>query len=118
MDNKRKFKRVSVNAIVMYMMDTQENNHEDLASSIGTPNSVDISTGGLKIIAGQKLPIGANLKVILSILPSKIPIEVICKVVWTKNADVENLYQSGIEFLKFSDKKQKELIESYVDTKE
>ncbi len=85
---------------------------------IGTPISVDISIGGLQIITTQKLPVDLHLKIDLSILPTKIPIEAIGKVAWTKKDTKPNQYRTGVEFTKFMDETQRSLIEVYINQKD
>ena len=100
-DEKRKFKRVPVDAIVIYQIQDQLKVIKNKLKRIGTPISVDISAGGLQVITSQKLPQDIALKIDLSILPTKIPIEAFGKVKWTEKDKTPNQYRSGIEFVKF-----------------
>ena len=115
-DEKRKYHRVSVKAIVIYQILDHIQVIKKRLRRIDTPDSVDISVGGLQVITKQKLSENMNLKIDLSILPTKIPIEVYGKVAWSKVDANTNHYRTGIEFTKFIDEKQKELIDQYIDS--
>ncbi len=118
MDEKRKFKRVPVNAIVLYQIQDHMAIVQKKLRRIGTPISVDISIGGLQVITNQKLPLNLNLKIDLSILPTKIPIEAIGKVAWIKKDRNPGQYKVGVKFTKFIDEAQRELIKTYIDLKD
>ena len=115
MEEKRKYKRVPVDAIILYQIEDYENMPEGNLSRVRSPLSVDISVGGIKIETDQKLPEGTYLKITLSIVPSKVSVDVIGKVAWTKDSQTENHYNTGIEFVEFIIKTQKKLIEDYVN---
>ena len=118
MEEKRKYKRVSVNAIILYQIQNYENEEKNNLSRIRSPLSVDISEGGLKIDTDQKLPEGTYLKITLSIVPTKITIDIIGKIAWTRDSETEGHFQSGVEFVEFTDESQKGLIKTYIDLKD
>ncbi len=118
MEEKRKYKRVPVNAIVLYQIEDYENITEENISRVRSPLSVDISAGGLKIETDQKLPEGIYLKITLSIIPTKIPIDFIGKVMWVRDSQAEGHFYTGIEFVEFNDQSQKKLIEDYINKKD
>ena len=81
MEEKRKDKRIPINAIVMYRIEDYENiddrnieNYEKIDDQnlvkIDRLISADISSGGLQIVAKQKLPVGVYLKIVLTIFVS------------------------------------------------
>ncbi|MBN1897858.1 MAG: PilZ domain-containing protein [Spirochaetes bacterium] len=114
MDNERReYKRVPANLILMYLIQDYEKYKDKNLISIGTPISVDISTGGMQIITCQELPKEAYLKITMAFYTSKEPIEVIGKVMWTKNMTKERTYKSGVRYEKFINGR-KDLIEEYI----
>ncbi len=115
MDEKRNFKRVSVDAIVMYQSQDYEIENGDKGTRVDTPESVDISPGGLQIETNQKLPLNIKLQIVLSILNSEVPIQVTGKVIWVHDIGEEKMYKIGIEFLEFDNENNKKLIEEYMN---
>ncbi len=117
MDEKRKFKRVSVDAIMMYQIQNHPDGTQGIFHKIGTPISVNISVGGLQIDANQKLPIGTELQIIISIVTTPSPIELNGKVMWVKPYKDNKLFKIGIQFVNFTDKSAKQLINNYIKLK-
>ncbi len=115
MEEKRKYKRVPVNAIILYQIEDYENITEGNISRVRSPLSVDISTGGLKLETDQKLPEGTYLKITLSIVPTKVAIDIIGKVAWSRDSETKGHYYTGVEFVEFIIKTQKKLVEDYVN---
>jgi len=118
MEEKRKDKRIPINAIVMYQIDDYEKIDDRNLITIGRPISADISSGGLQIVAKQKLPVGVYLKIVLSIFPMRNTVDVIGKVVWNHADGEESRFRTGIEFVRFSNAIDAEQIEEYVSIQE
>ena len=118
MEEKRKNKRIPINAIVMYQIDDYEKIDDRNLITIGRPISADISSGGLQIVAKQKLPVGVYLKIVLSIFPMRNTVDVIGKVVWNHADGEESRFRTGIEFVRFSNAIDAEQIEEYVSIQE
>ncbi len=114
---KRKYHRVSVNAVIIYRILDHIKVIKQRLKKIDTPESVDISAGGLQVITSQKLPMDTNMKIDLSILPTKIPLEVYGKVVWMNKDEKSGNYRTGIEFTQFADESQRKLIDKYINAK-
>lgn len=118
MGEKRKFRRVSVDAIMMYQIQKYPDGTQGTFHKIGTPISVNISVGGLQIDANQKLPIGTKLQIIISIVTTPSPIELNGKVMWVKPYKDNKLFKIGIQFVDFNDKLTKQLISNYIKLKD
>ena len=118
MEEKRQYKRVPVDAIVLYQIQNYDKMPDSELSRIQSPVSVDVSEGGLKIEAEQKLPEDTYLKVTLSIPPERVPIELIGRVAWTRDSETPDHFWTGIEFVEFYEDKFKRLIADYVNSKE
>lgn len=103
----RKYTRVPLDSIVMYeVMDYLKYKDRNLRS-IETPTSLDISEGGMRMKTQQNLPVNIYIKIILFLKESKKPIEIIGHVVWTRLDGKD--YESGIEFLDFTNNRKMEL---------
>ncbi|MBU1078693.1 MAG: PilZ domain-containing protein [Spirochaetes bacterium] len=119
MEERRKYKRVPVDAIMMYQVKNYPDEKEAEFHKIGTPISVDISKGGLQIAASQQLPVTTVLHIILSIATTKAPIELTGKVAWVNNDEKDkDLYKMGIEFVDLNDEAKKKMLDEYVDLKD
>ena len=118
MEEKRKDKRIPINAVVMYQINDYEKMDDSNLVKIGRPISADISSGGLQVVAKQKLPVGVYLKIVLSIFPMRNTIDVIGKVVWNNADGREKRFRAGIEFVRFSNAIDAEQIEEYVSIQE
>lgn len=115
MEEKRKNKRVPVEAVMMYQIENYPEGSKKEFHKIGTPISVNISIGGLQIAANQRLPIGTLLRIILSITNTQIPIELTAKVAWVHDGLKNELFKIGIEFIDFDDENKKKLIKDYIN---
>ncbi len=118
MEEKRKDKRIPINAVVMYQINDYEKMDDSNLIKIGRPISADISSGGMQIVAKEKLPVGVHLKIVLSIFPIRNTIDVIGKVVWNNADEGESRFRTGIEFVKFLNVIDAEQIEEYVSIQE
>lgn len=115
MEEKRKYKRVFINSIVMYEIQDDLRDREENLRALEAPTSVDISLGGLKIISKQQLPIGISLKIILTLVTAKVPIKIIGKVVWTKQMKEANTFQTGIIFVEFLNNHE-DAVKNYINS--
>ena len=118
MEEKRKDKRIPINSIVMYRIEDYEKIDDQNLVKIGRPISANISSGGMQIVAKQKLPVGVYLKIVLSIFPMRNTIDVIGKVVWNHADGEESRFRTGIEFVKFLNVIDAEQIEEYMSIQE
>jgi len=118
MEEKRKDKRIPINSIVMYRIEDYEKIDDQNLVKIGRPISANISSGGMQIVAKQKLPVGVYLKIVLSIFPMRNTIDVIGKVVWNHADGEESRFRTGIEFVRFLNAIDAEQIEEYVSIQE
>lgn len=114
MEERRKAKRVPVDAIMMYQILHYPDGQEGEYHKIGTPISVDISTLGLRIATKQKLPKGTELQIVLSISTTKKPMELTGSVVWINDEDDDSLYKIGIKFKDEIANDKIKLIEEYI----
>ena len=115
MDDKRNYKRVPVNAIMMYQAKKFPNASMEDLYKIGTPLSVDISHGGLKMTTDQEIKNDVQLHIVLSIVNTNIPIELTGKVIWCKDSETKGHYDIGVEFIEFDDESKKKLIEDFIE---
>ncbi len=118
MEEKRKNKRIPINAIVMYRIENYEKINDQNLAKIDRPISADISSGGLQIVGKQKLPVGVYLKIVLTIFPMRNTVDVIGKVVWNNADEGESRFRVGIEFIRFSNENDVEQIEEYMSIQE
>jgi len=118
MEERRKYKRIPINTIVMYQIDDYEKIDDRKLIKIGRPMSADISSGGLQIVTSQKLPVGVYLKIVLSIFPMRNTVDVIGKVAWNHADGEGSRFRAGIEFIRFSNAIDAEQIEEYVSVQE
>ena len=118
MEEKRKNKRIPMNAIVMYRIENYEKIDDQNLAKIDRPISANISSGGLQIVAKQKLPVGVYLKIVLTIFPMRNTVDVIGRVVWNRADGKESRFRAGIEFVRFSNAIDAEQIEEYVSIQE
>ncbi len=101
MDERRRFRRIGADLIIMYVVQGDEATGYKPIRSVSTPQTVDVSMGGIKISNDEFLPKDTQLKIILSIPSSKDTIEVMAKVVWTKRVAPPSSFETGIEFSHF-----------------
>ena len=118
MENKRKYKRVPINAAVMYRIEDYEKIDDRDLIQMSRPISADISSGGMQIVTSQKLPVGVCLKIVLSIFPMRNTIDVIGKVAWNHADEGESRFRAGIEFVKFLNEIDAEQIEEYMSIRD
>ena len=118
MEEKRKDKRIPINTVVMYRIENYEKIDDQNLVKIDRPISADISSGGLQIVAKQKLPVGAYLKIVLTIFPMRNTVDVIGKVIWNHADGREKRFRAGIEFVKFLNVIDAEQIEEYMSIQE
>jgi c-di-GMP-binding flagellar brake protein YcgR len=118
MEEKRKDKRIPINALVIYQIDDYEKMDDRNLIRMDRPISADISLGGLQIVVKQELPVGVYLKIILSIFPLRKTIDVIGKVVWNNADGREKRFRAGIEFVRFSNENDRGQIEEYMSVQE
>ncbi|MDD5067806.1 MAG: PilZ domain-containing protein [bacterium] len=109
----RRSKRITANTIMMYEISDYLNEGDRNLKSLETPINVDISTGGLQMISTQKIASGKHIKIILSLPPTPVAIEIIGKVVWTKEMGENKQFQTGVEFVEFLNNHQ-DLIKNYI----
>jgi len=102
----------------MYRIDDYEKIDDRNLIKIDGPISADISSGGLQIVAKQKLTVGVYLKIVLSIFPMRNTVDAIGKVVWNHADGEESRFRTGIEFIRFSNAIDAEQIEEYVSVQE
>ncbi len=101
MEEKRKFKRIRINLLGLYMIQDFSKLDSDEIHSVELPTSVDLSIGGVKIISSQNLPLGADVKLTLPIFSLRRPVEMMGKVVWTNQVKETGNYQIGFQFNDF-----------------
>ncbi len=118
MEEKRKNKRIPINALVIYQIDDYEKMDDRNLIRMDRPISADISLGGLQIVVKQELPVGVYLKIILSIFPLRKTIDVIGKVVWNNADGREKRFRAGIDFVRFSNENDRGQIEEYMSIQE
>ncbi len=118
MEEKRKDKRIPINAIVMYRIEDYEKIDDQNLAKIDRPISADISSWGLLIVAKEKLPVGVYLKIVLSIFPMRNTVDVIGKVAWNHADGEESRFRTGIEFIRFLNEIDTEQIEEYMSIQE
>ena len=114
MNERRNYIRVPTDEVLMVQIPNHPNIEKIGFYEILTPESIDISEGGLQVEGIQKLPVGIYLIILLSIASLKNPIEVEGKVVWCNKADKKEHYKMGIEFIDFKDKSKKKIIQEYI----
>lgn len=114
MEERRRFKRIPLDAILIYQIQNYPEDYEGNLQKISAPTNIDISMGGLKLLIKQKLPKGTFLKINLSLSKSNTPIEVIGKIAWINKAERRDRYQAGIKFIDFDDEDHKEVIRNYI----
>ena len=98
---RRRFRRISTNLVVLYLIKNNKKNVDDIICSIETPKTIDLSMTGIKISNKKKLKIGEKLKVLISLIESCDSIIIIGKVVWTKHNSSSDLYETGVKITKF-----------------
>lgn len=114
MEERRKSKRVPVNAIMLYKSQEVIDPDRKTPFPIGTPISVDIGEGGLQIVGDQQIEVGTKLDIVLSIVDTQVPIELEGKVIWVKDAEEEGSYRIGIEFTDFNNEESKKMLDDYI----
>ncbi len=114
MEERRKSKRVPVDAIVMYQTDSYPITENLEANKVDTPISVNISIGGLQLETNQHLKVGTFLQIVLSILDTKVPMQLTGKVIWVHDNIQKKFYKIGVEFIDFNDDAKKKIIEDYI----
>jgi hypothetical protein len=107
---KRKFERIPVQSIVFYRIEKDEGDKKvmNLMTS-QTPLSVDLSEGGMKILAMQDIPKGAKMKILLTFYNDRVPIKLDGRVMWSEKADTPagTEFNVGIQFVGISDTRKK-----------
>ncbi|MDD5065801.1 MAG: PilZ domain-containing protein [bacterium] len=115
MDDRRKYKRVSIDAVLMCQIPELDNNPDVGFHEISTPMSMDISMGGLQMSTDQDLPIGLMLSIFLSIDTKEKPLEIKGKVAWNRKDPKKEAFKIGVEFVEFTDKRKRKIIQDFVD---
>ncbi|MDD5065800.1 MAG: PilZ domain-containing protein [bacterium] len=111
--DRRKYKRVPCNALMVCRMANPGKQEREEFLEISPPKTVDISSGGMQMETDTPIMPGLSLIIFLSIQPIEIPIEIRARSVWCKAAE-ENKFRVGIEFLQFTEEKDRQSIEDFI----
>lgn len=112
MKEKRKFKRVPADTILMY----QTTSDRAELFKVDTPLSIDISTDGLQMESDKKLPVKTPLEIVLSIVGTEVPLQLDGKVIWCKKIGKTKFFRVGVKFTRFTDEQQKKFLVRYVQS--
>jgi len=112
MDDRRKYKRVLVDLMVMYDASENNANYDQKLLQVRTPVLENISLSGMKVVTDQQLPAGLKVRIILSAWSRVEYIEIIGKVVWSCILPAD-MISTGIEFIEFTGQSQ-ELLQELV----
>jgi c-di-GMP-binding flagellar brake protein YcgR len=117
-EERRRYKRVPAGSIIWYeiedhdrMQSGRDQDHVPIHSPL---ESVDISLGGVQIIADNVLSADKRFKLILSVTPDTPPISILSRVVWCRPGSKSRTFSVGLEFLEFLNGRKK-LLENYIE---
>lgn len=113
MDERRRYKRVPCNALMICKIADPSRQSGEEFLEINPPRTVDISAGGLQIESDIPVPLGANLIMFISIGSIDRPIEIKARSVWCSEIHTD-LFRIGIEFVQFAEENDRKAIEDYV----
>ena len=119
MEEKRKFKRIPAETILWYEIEdfTRMQAGSDQGDvRLGLPlGSVDISIGGVQIIANNRIEPEKRLKLILSVSPTTPPVSILARVAWVRQAENKKTFYHGLEFLEFINGRKK-ILEDHISS--
>ena len=113
-NEKRKYERVPLQSIVFYSIEKSPGEKKPMDLLVSqTPLSVDLSEGGMKILAMQDIPAGTNLKIVLTFYETRIPIDLKGTVSWSEATGTGQNHHIGIQFQGLTDAK-KNILKKYI----
>lgn len=114
MQERRKFKRVPIETVLMIQLPSQSNIQRFGFKEISNPKSVNISMGGLQIKSDSELPKDLFIISYFSIEPDNSTLEIKGKVVWCEKGGHDKEYRVGIEFVDIHEKVKK-ILKEFID---
>lgn len=115
MDEKRKYRRIPTDAVIIYQIQNYPEGAEEKLQKVGAPVSVDISEGGLQLLTKQPLQKDIYLRINLSLPSQKAPLELTGKVVWVR--EEKTRFNTGVKFVDFDNEEQREILKRYISQK-
>lgn len=106
MEDKRRYRRVPLDSILFFRIETPTEDMPVPLIRTQTPLSVDLSEGGMRFVSIQELPLGVQLRILVVFQGTKYPVELEGRVVWCEKDSASENWHCGVEFTHLSEAKR------------